>query len=59
MMRTIWIAEEKRRAERQAIEASHLVASREEEEELEDDYLGREPPTTAQSKGSNPPSYEY
>jgi hypothetical protein len=50
MMRTIWIAEEKRRAEKQAREASYVPASQE-EEEPEKDQLEELPPSTAQSKG--------
>lgn len=49
MMRTIWIAEEKRRAEKQAREASYVPASQ--EDELEEDQLEELPPSTAQSKG--------
>jgi hypothetical protein len=53
MMRTIWLAEEKRRAERQAREASYVPASQE-EEELEEDKLEELPASTAQSKGIRP-----
>jgi hypothetical protein len=49
-MRTIWMAEEKRRAERQAREASNVPASQE-EEELEEDNMKELPSSTAQSKG--------
>lgn len=38
MMRTIWLAEEKRRAERQAREAMDAPASFEEEEDEENDH---------------------
>lgn len=49
-MRTIWIAEEKRRAERQAREASYVPASQE-EEELDEDRVEELSPSTAQRKG--------
>jgi hypothetical protein len=53
MMRTIWIAEEKRRAKRQAIEAAYVPGSQE-EEELEEDNLDQQPSSTTQSKGIRP-----
>jgi hypothetical protein len=53
MMRTIWIAEEKRRAERQAMEAAYVPASQE-EEELGEDNLDQQPSSVTQSKGIRP-----
>jgi hypothetical protein len=53
MMRTIWIAEEKRRAERQAMEASYVPASHE-EEELEVDKPDITLSSPGQSKGIRP-----
>jgi hypothetical protein len=45
------MAEEKRRAERQAREAAYVPASQEEEEEIEDNRRVEVPSSTAQSKG--------
>jgi len=52
-MRTIWIAEEKRRAERQAREALYVPASQEEEEH-EEDKLEEIPASNTQRKGMRP-----
>jgi hypothetical protein len=49
MMRTIWLAEEKRRMERQIQDASRAPSSQ--EEELEEDGIG-ELPSTSISKGT-------
>jgi hypothetical protein len=53
MMRMIWIAEEKRRAERQAREALYVPATQEEEEH-EEDKLEEISASNAQSKGIRP-----